>query len=61
MNLTSSALRDHFLSSIIPYEQVKKPTQIKKNSKFYKPEQFIWNNPHRTSKKTYKYYHQQND
>jgi hypothetical protein len=32
-----------------------------KSKDFYKPEQFIWNNPHRASDRMYRFYHAYND
>ena len=57
----NSALRNHFLASILPKGQIEPPKQFLKNREFYKPEQFIWNNPHRTSRKIYPYYHKDNE
>lgn len=56
----SPALRDHFLSSLLPYFNKIEQKEISKSKEFYKPEEFIWNNPHRTSKKMYPYYHRFN-
>lgn len=53
------AMKTYFLSSAIPYSP--SMTHTLKNKEFYKPDQFIWNNPHRTSKKIYNYYHKSND
>ena len=60
MNLTTSALQEPYLSSILPYH-TKKKDELQKTANFYRPEQFIWNNPYRTSRKMYNYYHKQND
>ena len=37
------------------------PEQPKKDRNFYKPEEFIWNNPYRSSSRLYRYYHASND
>ena len=58
----SSALKTHYLSSILPFNPlITQQEQITKTKDFYKPEECIWNNPHRTSKKMYPYYHKFND
>lgn len=36
-------------------------TLTPKDRNFYRPEQFIWNNPHRSSNRLYQYYHARND
>lgn len=56
----TSALRNHYLSSVLPFSD-NEPPQITKTKDFFQPDKFIWNNPHRTSPKMYQYYHQQND
>lgn len=61
-NAKESPLKTHYLSSILPFApNIQQPEQITKTKDFYKPEQFIWNNPHRTSKRIYPYYHRFND
>lgn len=61
-NCKSSPLKTYYLSSILPFDPtIARPKQIPKTKDFYKPEQFIWNNPHRTSKRMYPYYHRLND
>ena len=37
------------------------PTISRKDKNFYKPDQFIWNNPYRSSSRLYRYYHAAND
>ena len=57
-----SAIKTHYLSSILPFNPlITEPEHLTKTKDFYKPEQFIWNNPHRTSKRMYPYYHKFND
>jgi hypothetical protein len=35
--------------------------QLPKSREFYKSDEFIWNNPYRSSKKTFRYFHQANE
>ena len=50
MKTGNTALKNHYLSSILPFPNSPKQKQFTKTKEFYKPEKFIWNNPHRASK-----------
>ena len=59
---SKSAVKQHYLSSIVPFNTSgNKQEQITKSKDFYKPEEPIWNNPHRTCQKIYPYYHKFHD
>ena len=57
--LSTSALEKHYLESILPHP-FPQQQQILKTKEFYKPEEFIWNNPHRASNQMYQFYHAYN-
>lgn len=58
---SESAVQNHYLEAILPHPPFPEPRQFLKNREFYKPERFIWNNPHRASDQMYKFYHAYND
>lgn len=58
---SDSAIQNHYLESILPHPSYPEPKQFLKSKDFYKPEKFIWNNPHRASDRMYKFYHAYND
>jgi hypothetical protein len=58
---TESALDNHMLETILPTFITKAPyeaPQLPKSREFYRSDEFIWNNPYRSSKKTFRYFHQ---
>lgn len=60
---TESALRNHELEHVLPSFITRSAFEVPplpKTADFYMSSEFIWNNPYRSSKKTYRYYHQTN-
>ena len=58
---SESAIDRHYMDSVVPHPCYPKPKQFLKNREFYKPEEPIWNNPHRASPQMYQFYHAYND
>lgn len=59
--MKNDSIRNHYLSSILPFQTLPHLKQFVKSREFYKPGECIWNNPHRTSKRLYPYFHQYHD
>jgi hypothetical protein len=60
---TESALENHILEEVLPTFITRaafEAPQLPKSREFYKSDEFIWNNPYRSSKKTFRYFHQAN-
>jgi hypothetical protein len=58
---TESALDNHMLETVLPSFITRaafETTHIPKSREFYLPDEFIWNNPYRSSKKIFQYFHQ---
>jgi|JI6StandDraft_1071083.scaffolds.fasta_scaffold19037_6 hypothetical protein len=60
-HMYESAIDRHYLESVLPHPTFPVQRPIPKTKDFFKPEQFIWNNPHRASHQMYKFYHAYNE